>query len=135
MDYRKIAERYFDKKLLPDEVVHHIDGNRENNNPENLVIMKKTQHLKLHGSLFSGLSEWQKKKNKGICVTCLYVNLYELNDPNIKDILYELADGMMNWGKIKREDALLDAVYNNSKEWKKQNNHDCYQNKNMEIVK
>jgi len=32
----------------PDEVVHHIDGNPQNNNISNLKIMTKSAHTKLH---------------------------------------------------------------------------------------
>jgi hypothetical protein len=56
--YRRVAEDYFQKKLLPDEHVHHIDGDRNNNDPENLVIMKSLQHKRLHSSLYSGLEKW-----------------------------------------------------------------------------
>lgn len=46
----KIAEMYFEKTVSNDEVAHHIDGDQSNNDPENLVIMKRTQHSKLHGN-------------------------------------------------------------------------------------
>jgi len=47
-NYRKIAEIYFNKHLEPGEVVHHIDGNRNNNAPINLVILKAEQHKRIH---------------------------------------------------------------------------------------
>lgn len=30
-------------------IVHHKDGNKKNNNPENLEIMSRSDHAKLHG--------------------------------------------------------------------------------------
>jgi len=33
---------------LSGEVVHHIDGNRRNNNLDNLVVMSNREHIKLH---------------------------------------------------------------------------------------
>ena len=30
-------------------VVHHIDGDKSNNKPENLQIMSRSEHAKLHG--------------------------------------------------------------------------------------
>jgi len=30
-------------------VVHHIDGNTRNNKPENLLVMSRSDHCKLHG--------------------------------------------------------------------------------------
>lgn len=29
--------------------VHHIDGNKENNNPDNLVLIEHADHMRLHG--------------------------------------------------------------------------------------
>ena len=43
-------------------VVHHIDGNRVNNNPDNLMILTKSEHSKLHykqAGMQSGLRKWQ----------------------------------------------------------------------------
>jgi len=38
-------------KIVDGEAVHHADFNKLNNNPDNLVRMKKDQHLKLHSQL------------------------------------------------------------------------------------
>ena len=46
--HRYVMEQYLDRKLRPDEVVHHIDGNKLNNNIENLKIMTRGEHSKLH---------------------------------------------------------------------------------------
>lgn len=36
--------------LEPDEVVHHIDGNKENDKLSNLSIMKSEEHSSLHNA-------------------------------------------------------------------------------------
>lgn len=46
--HRRIAEELLKRKLLSHEIVHHIDENPNNNTPENLLIMTRKQHPRLH---------------------------------------------------------------------------------------
>lgn len=39
------------KYLKPEYEVHHKDFNRQNNNPENLLVLTKSDHMKLHMEL------------------------------------------------------------------------------------
>lgn len=43
-EHRLVAETKIGRFLLKDEIVHHIDGNTLNNNPDNLQVMKKKDH-------------------------------------------------------------------------------------------
>jgi hypothetical protein len=45
-----ILERKLGRKLLTDEVCHHIDGNKLNNHEDNLECMSKSKHDSLHNS-------------------------------------------------------------------------------------
>ena len=46
--HRVIAEKMLGRKLTTDEVVHHIDGNKQNNEPENLQVMTRSEHILEH---------------------------------------------------------------------------------------
>lgn len=48
-EHRRVAERKIGRKLRKGEVVHHIDGNKRNNNPNNLEVLKnQSEHAKRH---------------------------------------------------------------------------------------
>jgi hypothetical protein len=46
--HRVIVENNIGRLLSSDEVVHHIDGNKLNNSIENLEILLKSDHNRLH---------------------------------------------------------------------------------------
>lgn len=48
LEHRLVMEEHLNRKLLPGEVVHHIDGDRLNNNIENLEVMEKKEHDRKH---------------------------------------------------------------------------------------
>ena len=48
-EHRLIMEAILGRPLTENEVVHHRDGNKQNNALENLCVMSKTEHSRLHG--------------------------------------------------------------------------------------
>jgi hypothetical protein len=49
LEHRAVMEEILGRILDPEEVVHHIDGKKENNEPENLMLFKNaSEHLKYH---------------------------------------------------------------------------------------
>jgi hypothetical protein len=49
-EHRVVMERILGFRLPRDLVVHHIDGNKRNNRPENLSVMRLRDHSSLHWS-------------------------------------------------------------------------------------
>jgi len=47
--YRILMQQIIGRKLEPYEVIHHWDGNTQNNNPSNLLICTQAYHAYLHG--------------------------------------------------------------------------------------
>lgn len=47
-EHRRVMEEKIGRKLCPDEIVHHIDGNKRNNSPENLQLVTRSEHMKIH---------------------------------------------------------------------------------------
>lgn len=46
--HRVIMEEYLQRKLSLDEVIHHKDGNKLNNNINNLEVLQKREHDLIH---------------------------------------------------------------------------------------
>lgn len=49
-EHRRFAEQVYDEKRL----VHHVDCNPQNNNPDNLIWMSKAAHVQLHAQMKTG---------------------------------------------------------------------------------
>ena len=71
--HRHIIEEFLGRKLSSDEVVHHKDGNKLNNDIGNLEILTRSEHLKKHYKEIGG-QRYQFKK------------LYDLDKEKIKEL-------------------------------------------------
>ncbi len=78
-EHRRIAQEKLGRKLLPDEHVHHIDGDKHNNNPENLIVMTRAEHAREHSRIRNGRAI-QKAKLKNVDV----LNIRNSNLPQSK---------------------------------------------------
>lgn len=56
--HRQVVERFVGRKLRSDEVVHHKDLDKRNNDISNLKVMTASEHGKLHASIRA--SKWKE---------------------------------------------------------------------------
>ncbi len=57
-EHRVVAEQKLGRPLKKGEIVHHIDGNYRNNDPDNLIVLpSQAEHCRIHG--------FGKKKKEG----------------------------------------------------------------------
>ena len=54
LQHRRVVEEFEGRKLTENEVVHHVDGDKTNNGIENLEVMTRSDHARLH-ALMNGL--------------------------------------------------------------------------------
>lgn len=48
LEHRRVMERHLKRALRKDEIIHHIDFNKANNDISNLQIMTRSTHSRLH---------------------------------------------------------------------------------------
>lgn len=61
MEHRHVMEMHLERKLRDDEVIHHRDGDKQNNKLENLEVMTQSEHMSHH------YKELIKVKGKFLC--------------------------------------------------------------------
>jgi hypothetical protein len=105
-------EQYLGRKLKSNEVVHHIDGDKFNNDLSNLQLMTREEHSRLHqiGKEVSietknKLSEIQKGKAKKKCS--------KLSDDEVLEIKKLLEDNDLSHRKIAKQFSVNHTTIDN----------------------
>ena len=138
--HRLIMEQIIGRVLDYNEVVHHIDGNTQNNDILNLKIMSRKNHSRLHVKYAKRIQikckncnklfelrqkryEWIIKsgvKNLFCCKRCSYeYNILAVKklDPKIVDLIkFEFEQGLSGYAIAKKHSLNNSSVYNKLKE-------------------
>lgn len=115
-EHRIVAEGKLGRRLEPGEIVHHIDGIKDNNAPNNLeVVSSNAEHYFRHRK--TGNLRKPGEKNQSICCMCGCGNEFPKYDkngrprkykpghnPNKSPIRDEIIKFMLNKGEVKLRD-------------------------------
>ena len=97
MNYRKIYENYHNCSLLSGTEIHHIDGNHENNDPENLLAVSIEEHLNIHyrqkdwGAVQAILMRMENKEGIGEAASKFQLEKLENGEHNFQKMSKDLS--------------------------------------------
>ena len=106
--HRHVSSISMGRWVNDSEVIHHIDGDRENNDPDNLEVMGRIEHGRLHRT--GNKDEWKES----ICPNC--GNTFYKSYTKQKYCSNECVTFSLRRAERPSKQELVDLISNNS--WK-----------------
>lgn len=94
--HRHLMEVELGRKLLPSEVVHHINGNKLDNRIENLMVMNASEHSRLENLGRKLTDEHRAKVSKS-----LIGNKRRLGIPHTPEIKKQISNSVKRIRRLK----------------------------------
>ena len=108
--HRNVKSLDIGRWVREDEIIHHIDGNKKNNSAENLKILDRSSHNKLHkgeAEVKNCLSCGHETINKKYCSRlCCEMSRRIVNRPTKETLEQELK--VMSWVSIGKKYGVSD---------------------------
>lgn len=64
--HRRVMEEKIGRLLTKWEIVHHIDGDKHNNHPDNLQLITSKEHIKIHRQEMMFAAQQRKAEKKAM---------------------------------------------------------------------
>ena len=96
LEHRYLMEQYLGRLLANDEIVHHKDGNKLNNDLANLELMSRSAHISHHSRKNLPIEEIRQLFDQGL-TTGQIAKLFDCSIDVIRHRLHAL--GYKNWKK------------------------------------
>lgn len=115
LEHRLVMSEYIGRPLRKDEIVHHIDRNKRNNNISNLELMTNNEHSIQHEK------EDKNRHKRKITTDCIYPNCKNVTSSKLKlcNKHYKLQWQRLKNGLIKSLDDFKEISRNHTVETKK----------------